>query len=167
MNFKSGQAVLVDTNVIIEAHRTGCLISLADFFSLETVEKCIEETQTGFQNRSPEENIDEQVLRSLFKVVHPVTAVDEAEFLIANANTGGLDPGERHLFVHALPRTDTWVLTSPDKAAVRFAHSKGQLDRVVSLEAMTRRISAHLSVPLRDNFSGSWLSKQRTIILLG
>ncbi len=42
--FEKGQIVLVDTNVILEAHRVSCWNTLASHFRLATVE----ETQTGF-----------------------------------------------------------------------------------------------------------------------
>ena len=45
--------VLVDTNVIIECHRAGAWAALAGGYAVETVEKCVEETQTGFQRRQP------------------------------------------------------------------------------------------------------------------
>ena len=44
-----GTAVLVDTNVMIEAHRTRAWPALAGGYSVETVEDCVTETQTGFQ----------------------------------------------------------------------------------------------------------------------
>lgn len=63
MDFQQQQIVLVDTNVILEAHQTGCWIPLANYFALHTVAKVVEETQTGYQNRDPEHWIDEAVLR--------------------------------------------------------------------------------------------------------
>jgi len=39
--------VFVDTNIILEAVRTGCWMALTTTFSIETVEKCIEEALTG------------------------------------------------------------------------------------------------------------------------
>ena len=47
MRFRPGQIVLVDTNVIIEAHRTGCWKVLASHFPIHTVEKIVEETDIG------------------------------------------------------------------------------------------------------------------------
>ncbi len=55
-------AVLVDTNVIIEAWRIDAWRALAGGYVLETVEKCVIETQTGHQNRRPEQQIDQNTL---------------------------------------------------------------------------------------------------------
>ena len=38
---ESGAVVLVDTNVIIEAHRTGAWAALVGGYSVETVEECV------------------------------------------------------------------------------------------------------------------------------
>ena len=46
--------VLVDTNVILEAHRTGTWRALTGGYRVETVEECVTETQTGFQRRRTE-----------------------------------------------------------------------------------------------------------------
>ena len=46
--------VPVDTNVILEAHRTGFWRALTGGYAVETVEDCVTETQTGFQRRRPE-----------------------------------------------------------------------------------------------------------------
>jgi hypothetical protein len=45
--------VLVDTNVILEAHRSGSWRALTGGYGVETVEDCVNETQTGFQRRRP------------------------------------------------------------------------------------------------------------------
>src|SRR5437868_969622 len=47
--------VLVDTNVIVEAWRVDAWRALRGGYGLETVEECVIETQTGFQNRRPEQ----------------------------------------------------------------------------------------------------------------
>ena len=64
--------VLVDTNVILEAHRAGAWRALAGGYPVETVEECVTETQTGFQRRLPERRIDEKDLRtsSIYRVKH-------------------------------------------------------------------------------------------------
>ena len=55
---KPGAVVLVDTNVIIEAHRTGTWAALAGAYAVETVEDCVTETQTGYQRRARERWIE-------------------------------------------------------------------------------------------------------------
>ena len=60
MNSAHGRepSVLVDTNVIIEAHRTRSWPALSGGWRVETVEACVAETQTGFQRRRQEDAID-------------------------------------------------------------------------------------------------------------
>ncbi|MFZ3084933.1 hypothetical protein [Rhodoferax ferrireducens] len=168
MTFRPGQRVIVDTNVIIEAHRTGCWNTIANYFAIETVEKVIEETQTGAQNRSPETLINELVLRASMRHVAMVTDEMRAKFH-ESFPLAVLDPGERDLIVYAgtLTTADTWLLNSPDMAAVRHAHVRGWLDRVVSLEAMNRQLKGRLSAGLRENYSEQWLSIRRTRLILG
>ena len=49
--------VLVDTNVILEAHRTGSWRALTGGYAVETVEDCVTETWTGFQRRRAEHQL--------------------------------------------------------------------------------------------------------------
>jgi len=46
-----GKRVFVDTNVIIEAHRVGCWNALCGSFSIETVEKCLQEATSGHSDK--------------------------------------------------------------------------------------------------------------------
>ena len=62
--------VLVDTNVILEAHRTGFWRALTGGYAVETVEDCVTETQTGFQRRRPEHQLDQAELRNRLAGVH-------------------------------------------------------------------------------------------------
>ncbi len=43
--------VFADTNVILEAFRTGCWTAIASRFAIETVEKCVEEALTGIHRQ--------------------------------------------------------------------------------------------------------------------
>lgn len=45
---KRGMVVLIDANVIIEAHRVCSWTALSSAYKIETVEDCIAETQTGY-----------------------------------------------------------------------------------------------------------------------
>lgn len=168
MTFRPKQRVLVDTNVIIEAHRTGCWNTIANYFAVETVQKVIEETQTGAQNRSPETLIDEKTLRATMHHVYDVTDQMRAKF--HEAFPGALlDDGERDLLVYAgtLPVGEAWLLNSPDMAAIRHAYSRGWLDRLVSLETVNSHLKGKLNANLRDNYSEQWLSVRRTRLILG
>lgn len=168
MSFFPKQRVLVDTNVIIEAHRTGCWNTIANYFHLETVEKVIEETQTGAQNRAPETHIDVKKLRASMHYVATVTDVMRAKF---NEDFPGvlLDPGERDLVIYAgsIPVAEIWLLNSPDMAAVRHAYSRGWIEKLVSLEVLNAHLKGKLNASLRDNYSEGWLSSRRTRLILG
>lgn len=154
MDFKKGQIVLVDTNVIIESHRVKCWNAIADYYALETVEKCIEETQTGAQNRSPEENIDQARLTGSLVAVHHVTEIEKAAFLLRQKIQ--LDPGERDLLSHAAGRQDAWIICSPDKAAMRAAFAEGWLDRLVSLESLCDHLKIRPARSLQRNYTKQW-----------
>src|SRR5665213_1578652 len=101
--------VLVDTMTILDAHKWAAWGALSGGYNVETVEDCFTETQTGFQRRNPEENIDPVQLRKDLKAVHTVTEIERANVLL-NADGIALDIGEQSLWAHALTRKDTWVL---------------------------------------------------------
>ena len=167
MAFLHGQVVLVDTNVIIEAHRTGCWTQIADFFRIRTVEKVVEETQTGFQNRHPEQLIQEADLRASLDLVAGISDEQRASFNLTYHHPS-LDPGERDLLIYAdLLEESAWLLNSPDMALVRFAHGRQWLDRLVSLEAMTGQLRAKLRHNLAANYCDRWLSERKTAMILG
>ena len=167
MAFQPNQIVLVDTNVILEAHRTGCWAPISQYFDLHTVDKVIEETQTGFQNRSIEQTIDEAALRASFSNIATINNVQRATFNLAH-NHPTLDDGEGDLLVYAVSLPNTvWFLNSPDMAAVRFVHGRGWIDRLVSLEVMASHLKARLGADLRNNYTERWLSGKRTNLILG
>jgi hypothetical protein len=163
-----GEIVLVDTNVLIEAYKVGCLRAIAPRYKIHTVEKCIEETQTGFQRRKPEEQIDQQELRGLVSSVANVTPLEEATLILSLPNGPFLDDGERHLLAHAAARKDAWHLCGPDKALIRAAHNLGWLDRIVSLEEMADKcgVGPRQLARLGANYKKDWLSRLRTELIL-
>jgi len=166
MTFRSGDVVLVDTNVIIEGYRTGCWKQLAQFFKLHTVEKVIEETQTGFQNRDREQNIDQVTLIMSLAKVAPISEEQRATFNIKH-NHPVLDAGERDLLIYAETLSGAaWLLNTPDVAAVRFAANRDWMDRLVSLEAMIARLKCRLKENLARNYTEKWLSEKKTWLLL-
>ncbi|MEX2496424.1 MAG: hypothetical protein WD448_10065 [Woeseia sp.] len=159
--------MLVDTNVILEAHRTGCWTQIALYFALHTVAKVVEETQTGYQNRTREEWIDEEGLRGAFGHIADITEEQRVAFNISHSHPS-LDPGEKDLLIYAeTMQSPAWLLNSPDMAAVRFAHAGGWIDRLVSLEAMTAHLKVRLKEALRMNYTERWLSAKKTGLLLG
>src|ERR1700729_927671 len=109
--------VLVDTNSILESWRTGLWRALVGGYVVETVEDCVIETQTGYQNRAPERWIDQADLRAGLAAVHTVTPTEHARAALRDPMFAMLDTGERALWAHALSRSDAWLLCGPDKAS--------------------------------------------------
>lgn len=160
-------SVLVDTNAIIEAHEKGCWSALSARYEIETVEKCLEETQTGFQGRPAHLLIEPAPLRASLSQVHPVSILQLAELALL----GGpfLDDGEKALWAHALsrPPTDTWILCGPDKASMKFGFQQGQRARLVSLGGLLADIGHRPTRPLKPWFEKRWLDETLTKLALG
>ncbi len=167
MNYDKDQVVLVDTNVIIEAHATNVWKSIADFFALETVAKCVEETQTGYQNRTPEQQIDQSSLLTSFVTVHDPSEEDRFAVRLEHESLDDLDAGERDLIVHAFGRTDdVWLLASPDKAAMRFISELNLTNKLVSLESMAKRVGAKPRKAFKAQYTEKWHVIERSNLLL-
>ncbi|HJW42629.1 MAG TPA: hypothetical protein VJ476_15545 [Rhizomicrobium sp.] len=149
--------ILVDTNVIIECWRTSSWKAFVGAYRVETVQMCEIETQTGAQNRRPEDRIDPQVLRSTLKAVHAVSDAEKARAIIADDQVRFLDPGELMLWAHALTRTDAWILCGPDKASLRIGIRLGFKDRLVSLERLLTDVGSKAKIALRANYTQKWL----------
>jgi hypothetical protein len=151
-------SVLVDTNVIIECHRTRTWAALAGGYTVETVEKCVEETQTGFQRRRPEQQIDPAKLDESLSAVHEVTDVLRAAAMLSDSLYASLDAGEQHLWAHALGRDDGWILCGPDKASLRFGIRAGFRDRLISLEKLLKDAGSKPK-NLRSAYTSTWLDQ--------
>ena len=124
--------VLVDTNVILEAHRTGTLRVLTGGYRVETVEECVTETQTGFQLRRTEWQIDGVELRDNIDGSYCRRS--------GSCQVGGqgrniaLDEGEAALWATLSP--DDWVLCGPDKASLRCGIRLGFRETLVSMQEL-------------------------------
>lgn len=151
--------VLVDTNVIIECWRVGGWKALTGGYTVETVAMCFVETQTGFQRRRPEEQIDRQVLTDTIKTVHTVQDADFAQALTRDPGIAFLDDGERALWAHAVSRKDAWVLCGPDKASLRVGIRLGLRDRLISLERLLEDAGFKPRVNLKTAYSQKWLEQ--------
>lgn len=150
--------VLVDTNAILESFRVGSWRALSGGYAVETVEDCITETQTGFQRRSPEMQIDAAELRATLQAVHPV--IDAQRAIVAvRAPDIALDVGERSLWAHALTRSDAWVLCGPDKASMRFGVRLGLKDRLIALETLLSDAGHRPKEALKPAYTAKWLDK--------
>lgn len=152
----AGKLVLVDTMVIIEAHRTGSWRALASRYAIETVETCFAETQTGAQKRRPEQRIDPAQLRASLAAVHPVTDAERASLYVRDYAASNLDAGERDLWAHAATRSDAWVMSGPDTASLRFGVRLGLRDRLIALETLLNDIGHRPREPLRRNYTRAW-----------
>jgi|SRR5579872_3289028 len=148
--------VLIDTNAVIECFRVGSWRALAGGYGVETVEDCVTETQTGFQRRHPELQIDVAQLRATLKAIHPVKDAERAVVAI-RAPDIALDVGERSLWAHALARGDAWVLCGPDKASLRFGVRLGFRDRLVALESLLGAVGHRPKENLKLAYTTKWL----------
>ncbi|MCU0732378.1 MAG: hypothetical protein MUE84_12445 [Hyphomonas sp.] len=150
--------VLVDTNAILESFRVGSWRALSGGYAVETVEDCITETQTGFQRRSPEMQIDAAELRATLQAIHPVIDAQRAVVAV-RAPDIALDVGERSLWAHALTRSDAWVLCGPDKASMRFGVRLGLKDRLIALETLLSDAGHRPKEALKPAYTAKWLDK--------
>lgn len=150
--------VLVDTNVIIEGHRTGSWRALAGGFQVETVTDCVTETQTGLQRRRPEQRIGEAELRGSLAAVHDVGKIEHAIAVTRDASIAVLDAGERALWAHALGRQDAWLLCGPDKASLRLGVRLGFRERLIALETLLDRVGHRSKIALKEHYTSRWLA---------
>jgi hypothetical protein len=157
--------VLVDTNAILESFRVGSWRALTGGYGVETVEDCIIETQTGYQRRRPEQQIEEAALRASLKAIHAVTN-REIAVIAVRAPDIALDNGERSLWAHTLTRTDAWVLCGPDKASLRFGVRLGFRGRLVALEALLLDAGHKPKEPLKQAYTSKWLDKALSELFL-
>lgn len=150
--------VLVDTNVILEAHRTKTWRALTGGYRVETVEECVTETQTGFQLRRPERQIDGVELRGRLSTVHTVEDLDRASLAIKVGNIA-LDEGEAALWAHTLSRTDNWVLCGPDRASLRCGVRLGFRERLVSMQELLNAVGNRSGIALHEAYTKRWHQK--------
>ncbi len=151
--------VLMDTNVILEAHRTKTWRVLTGSYRVETVEECVTETQTGFQNRRTELQIDGTQLRDRLTEVHIVEDMDRARLTVKVGDIW-LDEGEASLWAHALSRTDDWVLCGPDKASLRCGVRLGVRERLVSMQELLDAVGVNRpGIVLREAYTKKWHQK--------
>ena len=152
--------VLVDTNVIIECHRSSSWRALAGGYRLETTKDCVGETQAGRQNRRAPQEIDETGLRRSLHAVHNVSTLEFAKLALRGHGLA-LDRGEESLWAHALARGDTWLLCGPDRASLRCGVLIDYRDRLVSLERLLDDIGHRSRFRLKDAYTEKW--RRRTM----
>lgn len=165
---KAGDTVLIDTNVILEAHRVSCWQNLSRRYRFHTVSTVMEETQTGYQRRARPLQIDYFQLKESMSEIYQVSAFDLMSCTLSQPEIMGLDPGERDLLIYASKAgEDCWLLASPDKAAMRVAHAIGWLDRMISLEELLNTVHLRPSLSLANNYSEKWHTQTCLNIRMG
>jgi len=148
--------VLVDTNVILECWRIDAWKALVGGYGVETVEDCVIETQTGYQRRRAEQQIDNAQLRASLAAIAKVEYKDHAAAAVRDPLFSSLDIGERSLWAHALMRKDAWLLCGPDKASLRLGVRLGFRDRLIALETLLSDLGFRPKVPMRSNYTAKW-----------
>jgi hypothetical protein len=151
--------VLVDTNVILECWRIGAWKALTGGYAVETVEDCVIETQTGYQRRRAEQQIDRAALQASLAAVHKVSDSERAAAAVRDVLFSYLDVGEQSLWAYTLGRSDAWVLCGPDTASMRFGVRVGFRDRLVALEDLLHDVGYRRTAALRTNYTSGWLAK--------
>nr|WP_281720301.1 hypothetical protein [Nitrosomonas nitrosa] len=159
-----GDIVLVDTNIIIEAHRAKCWKAVVNAFKIQTVEKCCEEAATGDKRSADHVAIDVEEMKKVV-AVHSVELADLALMETELAEPDRIDIGEKHLLAHALGRTGVWYLSASDRAAVKAGSELKLLEKFVSLETLANAVG--MSPQLKKHFTEKWLSALRTEIIMG
>jgi hypothetical protein len=157
--------VLVDTNVVLECWRVSAWRALSSGYRVETVEDCVIETQTGFQRRRQEQQIDQASLQESLAAVHR-PGTKEFAVLAVQAPDIALDLGERALWAHALTRNDEWILCGPDKASLRFGVRLGFRERLAALESLLDAVGHRPKAALRSNYTAAWLAQALNEIVL-
>jgi hypothetical protein len=155
-----GEVILVDTNVVIEAFRTRSWNAITTHFSIQTVATCCEEALTGDPLRPGYVTVDAAQLNKGLRKRHGVSTAQRAALAARLADPDTLDAGEFDLLAHALARSDAWLASCSDRAAVNAALELGLEERFVSLSAMARAAGAR--PVLKYHFTDPWLSEVRT-----
>jgi len=159
-SIRAGTHVLVDTNVIIEAHRTNCWNAIVGHLKIDTVLTCVRECERGNQRRRDYIPVDTE---AIIRTIDPkkVDDIQMAKFVLTYPGSADLDPGEKALLAYAasLPETD-FLICSPDRACLNAIYDLGLIERYVSLELLARSAGMHPS--LESHFTQRWLEERRT-----
>lgn len=165
--------VFVDTNVILEAFRTGCWSAICEHFEIETVEKCIEEAQTGDSAEPGRINVPSDEFVDGLSARHVVTKRELANFALTHPSCQTLDDGELHLlawlFANGLLSKVMVLLSTADKAAIVETGRLNSLDALVSLEHLAQHSGATKGqlASLQGHYRISWLDEIKSKVRLG
>lgn len=165
--------VFVDTNVILEAFRTGCWAAICEHFAIETVEKCIEEALTGDPNEPERIDVPSEELFDGLTARHAVTKKELAAFALKHPRCQALDDGELHLLAWLdanglLPKVMV-LLSTADKAAIVATGRLNGLDSLVSLEHLAKNSGATRGqmTSLKDHYRTEWLDEIKVKVRFG
>jgi hypothetical protein len=152
--------VFVDTNVIIEATRTGCWKALLDRFDVHTVREISMETQRKPSSGAAYVAVDKELFEQKV-TVHEVTNKQRAAARLRFPLLAQLDAGESDLLAYlASHNPHALLLTTADAAAVKAACALRLQDRLRSLEELAKECGH--APKLKGWFTSSWLSRQKT-----
>lgn len=167
--------VFVDTNIIIEAYRTGCWEAICKSRSLEvaTVEACVEEALARGEQAPKSEQIPPRFLRSKYVARHEVTSALQATWKLRLAglepeyqHDGDLGDGERDLLAWLIlceQPSEEVLLATADGLALAFAHQFGLLEHTISLQGMIKKFKIrNPRRQLRRHYTNNWLLKARS-----
>lgn len=153
----TGSIVLVDTNVVLECHRTNTWAALSGGYRVQTTEMCVRETQTGVQKLTPEQYVDPDQLRASVDAVHTVGDREYATLELNALDLPELDDGERSLWAHALSRGDhDWYFCGPDVASLRCGVMLGYQERLTPLEKLLTRVGYRNTTALKRQYTSRW-----------
>jgi hypothetical protein len=165
--------VFVDTNVILEAFRTGCWEAICEHFAIETVEKCIEEALTGDPTEPGRIDVPCDTLVNGLTGRHSVTKKELANFALKHPDRPALDDGELHLLAwldaNGLLDKVMVLLSTADKAAIVMTGLLHALDSLVSLEQLAQNSGAARGQisSLKDHYRNSWLDEIKVKVRFG
>jgi hypothetical protein len=165
--------VFVDTNVIIESFRTGCWTAICEHYTIETVEKCVEEAMTGDPTDPHYVPVDPKVLGVGLTARHAVPKLDIATLVLNFPQSQGLDDGELHLLAflyrHGVSEDAAILVSTADKAAVVVAGLLGWLDFLVPLESLAEKsgVTRAQIDRLAGHHRARWLEEVKVKIRLG
>ncbi|MCG5260519.1 hypothetical protein EM868_00945 [Cupriavidus gilardii] len=165
--------VFVDTNIILEAFRTGCWSAICERYAIETVEKCIEEALTGDLSDPGRITVDRSALVGGLSRRHAVGRRELVDLVLAHPHCQALDDGELHLlaWLHANKRLPQALilLSTADKAAIVATARLGWIDSLTSLEQLARTsgVTPGQICRLARHYREDWLGEIKTKIRLG
>lgn len=165
--------VFVDTNVILEAFRTGCWAAICEHFAIETVEKCIEEALTGDPTNPEYVNVSVDELINGLSARHLVTKKELADFALKHPECQLLDDGELHLlawlYANNLLSTVKVLMSTADKAAIVATGRLKGLDALTSLEHLAEESGASRGqlAELKNHYRARWLEEIKVKVRFG